>query len=361
MMIDWLSATIKTTGSLSVGYDSGYNIKLGPGGELIRESRSPFDVTDDSEPSNSKAFRVFTPDDHSLYLSGNPVKLLQGHNLFGSSDLNGLYLEAGLFVRHHAGLFPSPESYDACQFSKPRYSRIDLTRSYRFDTHKEAQEYIRFVAGTARTRHGAAQLFGSETAYFGKHSRRWSMKIYDKHAEFLKNGSAWKKNKFSRAIIQQLMPGESELIDWSKGIVRFELCLRGQELDGINKMLGYNASLDWLQEWSAYYNRIQFNENTAMNTQNSLLESTLKPAHVAILELWRSGKDLRTIYPKATFYKYRRAILDVLGVDIASPPTEEISTNNLSSVLDARKWDPEPIESRLVEPRKDIKESYKLI
>lgn len=359
MMIDWLSATIKTTGSLSLGYDSGYNIKLGSGGELLRESRSALDIHDESEPSNSKSFRVFTPDDSSLYLSGNPVKLLQGHNLFGSSDLNGLYLEAGLFVRHHAGLFPGSETY--AMFTKPRYSRIDLTRSYRFDTHKEAQEYIRFVAGTARTRHGAAQLFGSETAYFGKRSRRWSMKIYDKHAEFLKNGSAWKKNKFSRGIIQKLMPDEAELIDWSKGIVRFELCLRGQELDEINKMLGYNVSLDWLQEWTAYYNRIQFNENTAMNTQNSLLESTLKPVHRGALELWRSGKDLRTIYPKTTFYAYRRAILDVLGVDISSPPTEEISSDNVSSVLDDRKWDPEPIESRLVEPRQDIKDSYKLI
>ncbi|NBQ68787.1 MAG: hypothetical protein EBU46_08145 [Nitrosomonadaceae bacterium] len=40
MMIDWLSATITAPNELSVGYDSGRNLKLNPHGEIIRETRS---------------------------------------------------------------------------------------------------------------------------------------------------------------------------------------------------------------------------------------------------------------------------------------------------------------------------------
>lgn len=361
MMIDWLSATITAPCELSVGYDSGRNLKLNPHGEIIRETRSPLSVKDDTDPSSSRNFLVFTPDQRTLYLSGNPVKLLQGHNLFGSSDLNGLYLEAGVFIRRHAGLFPSPESYDACEFTKPKYSRIDITRSYRFDTQKEVSEFIRYTAGTARSRHGAAQLFGSETAYFGKNSRRWSMKVYDKHLEFLKNGMASGKTKFNPGILKTFLPDESELLEWSKGIVRFELCLRGQELAAINAGIGKNELPDWLSIWTSYYDKIQFNDNAAMTTDNTLLEATLKPSQKAVFELWRSGKDLRSIYPARTFYRHRGAILAVLGVDIASPPSVDLDSTKSNPVLSPAKFDPEPLESRLVEPREGLKQAYKLL
>ena len=361
MMIDWLSATITAPNELSVGYDSGRNLKLNPHGEIIRETRSPLAVKDDTDPSSSRNFLVFTPDQRTLYLSGNPVKLLQGHNLFGSDDLNGLYLEAGVFIRRNAGLFPSPESYGACEFTKPKYSRVDVTRSYRFDTQKEVAEFIRYTAGTARSRHGAAQLFGSETAYFGKNSRRWSMKVYDKHSEFLKNGTAFGKTKFFSGILKAFSPGESELLEWSKGIVRFELCLRGQELAAINAGIGKNELPDWLSIWTSYYEKIQFNDNTAMTTDHTLLEVTLKPSQRAVFELWRSGKDLRSIYPKPTFYRHRKAILAVLGVDIASPPSTDSDSPGSSPVLNPERFDPEPLESRLVEPREELKHAYKLI
>lgn len=360
MMIDWLSATIKTPPELCPGYDSGRNLKLSPQGEIIRETRAALDVRDE-DPSSSRNFRVFTPDQQTLYISGNPVKLLQGHNLFGSDDLNGLYLEAGVFVRSNAGLFPSPSTFESCQFSKPRYSRIDITRSYRFQTHKEAQEFIRYVAGTARSRHGAAQLFGSETAYFGKNSRRWSMKIYDKHSEFLKNHSGLSKNRFIRGIQKAFLPDESELIDWSNGIVRFELCLRGQELVPINTGIARDILPSWLEVWTSYFEKIQFNENTAMITGNSLLEATLKPSQKAVFELWKAGKDLRGIYPHRTFYRHRSAILTALGVDISTPPADYESVAHVHSGLDPARFDPEPLESRLIEPRKELKEAYKLI
>ena len=354
MMIDWISATITAPRELSAIYDSGRNLKLSPDGEIIRESRSPLDVYDE-DPSSSRHFRVFIPDQRTLYLSGNPVKLLQGHNLFGSDDVNGLYLHAGCFIRKNVGLFPSPESYDSCEFTKPHYSRLDLTRSYRFDTQTEVKEFIRHTAGTARSRHGAAQLFGSETAYFGKNSRRWSLKIYDKHEELMKNTP-----KFVKGIRKILPCLEDELVEWSNGILRLELCLRGQELKAVNQQIANDISPDWPGIWESYFQRIQFNENATMTTQIPLLLDALKPTQRHVYESWKDGKDLRAIYPKNTFYRHRRSILAALGVDIATPPGQE-GHEVRSIALDPSRFDPEPIESRLFTPDDKLKKEYRLV
>lgn len=37
---------------------------------------------------------------------------------------------------------------------------------------------------------------------------------------------------------------------------------------------------------------------------------------IAVYKLWKVGEDLRGLYPKATFYRYRREFLQY-GIDIA--------------------------------------------
>jgi hypothetical protein len=310
---------------------------------------------DDGEPSSSRNFTVWTPNHGSLYLSGNPVKLLQGHNLWGSDDLLGLYLEAGVFVRHHVGLFPGPQSWKACMFSRPRFTRIDLTRSYRFDTQAEADDYIRYVAGNARSRHGAATLVGGSTAYFGQHSRRWTMKIYAKHHEYL--------HQERRAVRRVTHCVKDELVEWSKGIARFELTLRTPELEDINS---YRFGMQPFQSqhlrdvWQHYFDRIIMTENSTMNTSSPLHESSLPGRLLGALYLWRSGKDLRAAYSRPTFYRYRLEILDKLGIDVSVPPAPG-APQNVRGELDPARWDPEPLQAHTVLPRDDLKAQYKLV
>src|SRR5699024_9436477 len=137
MQIDWLTASASTPPQLSPGYDLGAMFKLGPGGELEQEWSVKRNV-EDSEGSASRKFTVWTPDAGKLFISGNPVKLLQGHNLYGSCDAVGLYLEAGQFVRQNAGWFPGNRTWQACQFAGPHFTRLDLTRSYRFPSRAYA-------------------------------------------------------------------------------------------------------------------------------------------------------------------------------------------------------------------------------
>jgi hypothetical protein len=342
MQIDWLSFTTGTQPELCPGYTSGWQSHVDPEGEVLKRWPAFLPILG----SYDDRILVKTPDPCTLYLTGNPVKFFQGHNLFGSTDAIGLALEAGWAVRKEVGMFPSPATWGALEFSKPRFSRIDLTRSYRFQSEAEALDWIRSVASVSRSRHGAALTRG-ETVYFGQHSRRWSMKIYPKRQELL----AHKPRSGPARIHFDL------LADWARGVVRFEVVIRGPELDGLP------LNFDPLTLWQSYYDRITLNENAAMSLDRTLIEQTLKPHQQMAMMSWRNGLDLRTVYSKAGFYKLRRELLELLAVDISQPPQSVATAAAPSALLDPAGWDPEPIKEHglYFEPDSHLVKQYGLL
>lgn len=360
VMIDWVSGSVAAPVPLWDELATGAIIQLEPGG-VLRKRWAARMVAESfhecSEGSWSRKFTVRCANPGLLSISGNPVKLLQGHNLFGSSDAVGLFLEAGLFVRQHVGLFPGPETWEANKVWGPKFTRLDLTRSYRFPSRAIAQAWIRDVAGAARSRHGAAKLYGDGTAVWGEGSRRWMFKVYDKQGEMLAH---MKRTHVLTGLETR------DLLEWASGVVRFELQLRTMELEensvDVAALRGAEAPAAALRIWKRYYDRVTFNENAAM-TNPDLLEATL-PAHLALkLGAWRGGTDLRRVMSKPSFYRVRRDLLAVAGVDIASPPPkrEASPVSRAPVMLDEAGWDPEPIASRVVDPRSDLAASYRLL
>lgn len=321
MQIDWLSFSTGTQPELCPGYTSGWQSHVDPDGEVLKRWPAFLPILG----SYDDRILVKTPDPCTLYLTGNPVKFFQGHNLFGSDDPVGLALAAGIAVRESVGMFPGPDTFRACDFSRPKYSRIDLTRSYRFRSEAEALEWIRAVAAASRSRHGAALTRG-ETVYFGQHSRRWSMKVYPKRQELTAH-----KPRCGPALHHFDL-----LADWASGVVRFEVVLRGPELEHLP------SDFDPLTVWQTYFDKITFNENAAMSHDRTLIEQALKPHQQMAVMSWRAGLDLRTIYSKPGFYKVRRELLDLVGVDISQPP-QASAPGAPSAGLDPAGWDPEPI------------------
>ena len=349
MQIDWLSGFVETPPELWPDYESGRAIKLDRFGEVI-ENRIIGANIKDEDPSSSRNFTVWTPTKGSLYLSGNPIKLLQDHNLWGSCDPLGCYLHAGAWVRSRVGLFPGPSTWNACEFTGPRYTRIDITRSYRFPNEDQAAAFIRYNAGTARSRHGAAKLYGSETCYFGQHSQRWSMKIYRKQKEFQRNID--KRKYITQPAVTR------KLIEWSEGVVRFELVLRGREIRDKYALVDLNEQQTLLNIWNEKYSSIEFNENANMQNNRDIFESELTTNQLGILSMWRQGYDLRSIYSKPTFYRRRKQLMELVGVDISQAPVKTDDNLTTPTNLDPSGWDPEPLHGGLVEPDDQLKLSY---
>ena len=132
MQVDWISAFCESKAWVSQGlriYDTGRHLLVGPGGVVERESSRGLVL----EGSFENRLLVHSRTGADLYLSGNPVKYIQGHNLFGPSDPTVLFFDAGWEVRKAVGLFPSAHTWEANDFVGPRFTRIDLTRSFRFE------------------------------------------------------------------------------------------------------------------------------------------------------------------------------------------------------------------------------------
>lgn len=337
-------------------FDTGRVLALNPGGGVEWEKSGHVTVPG----SHDNRLFVASPDGCGLYLSGNPVKFFQGHNLFGSTDHTGLFFCAGQAARE-LGLFPQPEVFEH-QFLPPRWTRLDLTRSYRFATDAEARAWLRDVAAAARSRHGGAVLTDG-TVYWGKGSKRWVMKAYLKSDEIKARGRG---HRFSNSL--SVIPGAlSALTDWASGVVRFELMLRGLELDLLNRQLApAGLSVDDVparQVWGWYWDRLTWNRNVEA-VEVDVLDASLKPHLRGYLARWRAGEDLRSDLPAPSYYRVRRQLLAACGVDIATPPPPRPGSAPqeaapVSAELDPARWDPEPIEDYFYRPDPEVSRAYR--
>ena len=259
---------------------------------------------------DSSIYLTTTPDNH-LYFSGNPVKFLQGHNIFGSMDITSMVYDCLKYINSlddvnlnlNLDLFALPYVID---FSKP--TRIDITKSFTVGSRARVRNFIRALEFKSKTRHGRSQLSGT-TLYYGKNSRRWSIKIYSKadELESRKKGHKLSHEHFSEKNIERLQKYANDLI-------RIELTLRGKELEKRNI-----TTLEQLDEqrcnelYEEYMMRIEISDQIKLDDEQLI---NLPPVARGTYTMWRDGYDLRSILPSNTYYRHRRQ-LRALGIDIA--------------------------------------------
>lgn len=338
MHVDWMTATTESGDPDAWTWPGDRTYTLDPDGTILAE-RPAARWTDPGEPSYSARIRYYPRSQLEACLAGNPARVLNGHGLWGSPDPGICQAALAAQVRHCLGpeWWPEPlEHVLAACTTPPRLSRLDLTRSYRMPSGSEARRWIREVAGVSRSKHGGSRLYGSETAYFGQGSRRWSMKVYSKGDELQKHPPAAPDQELRR------------LREWADGIVRFEVTLRGMELGPLwQRWHDDPEGIDWhqtmLATWCTYYDRITWSRpgGTPMHHENL---DTLPPSTRAIFEAWHGGSDPQDWLGTRAYYKHRRRILDALGIDIRQPPPDEPGTRE-PIAHDDPGWDPEPLDA----------------
>lgn len=309
-MLDWFSGYI--------GYDAsrlslGRFFEVCSGGQVVRErDRWETAVGSFSEgvqitraaPTeqllNARQDGFLCAPDAVLRVSGNPSKFLQGHNAAGPQvRLLGPVVQA--MVRAFGeGLRPA----DADQDTLPavQRSRVDITTAVDLGSHEAVHEWLVLAESMTRSRHGRA-LGARGTVYWGKNSRRWSLKAYCKHCEL--------KAHPPRNV--ELLP---DLLEWTRSHLRIELTLRRPELKDRGAL---DESLIW-----EFMRRIEMPD---LHQKPALAADTLPANLRAALQLWLNGEDVACIYPRATFYRYRRTILDAVGVDISMSAAAQVEAD----------------------------------
>lgn len=244
----------------------------------------------------------------ALLIDGNLAKFIQGHNVFGSCDLNKLLELAFLKVleihNEHLDGWSSPDMALA-QIRKGNYKvkMIDINEAYEVGNDQSVEAWLHGAHMRAISRHGKATR-DKGTVYLGIHSRRWAMKFYNKWRELCAKGATHQ------------LPDDLQNIgleDFILGKLRAELRLFGKELEkhGITHGRHLNPALI-CQLFNLYLGKID------MTTQATLIDDQLLalPRSVqSTYQLWRQGADLRGLLPQNTFYRHRRTLLEH-GIDI---------------------------------------------
>ena len=340
MLIDWTTAAVQFLEDM--GFGTGEYMAISPSGEVLRTGPQGFQV---EHPSWSESVRLYAPNSSVLVFSGNPVKWFQGHNAFGSADAPGLVWDCLQDIRmQHLAADVGVPGFHTTEAHGPgvRFTRIDVTRSARHPGGDEgARAWLRAIGREAGSSHRGGVAVGDEgTVYFGKRSKRWGLKVYLKADEMKKHPP--KLKKLSRADMRRWEQWAMARA-WAEGVLRFELVLRSTELGDAGVSIPRTVP-EALALWGRYYRRLSIREGPVMAQE---IEG-LKPSERAALKLWEAGESPKGIYPRASFYRHRRAILKKGGPDIASPgPAGDEVLQQAGGELE---WDPEVPEGASHEP-----------
>ena len=220
-------------------------------------------------------------------------------------------------------LSPDPFQYAAIKDGHYALSRVDVNESWHLDNSKDVLAWIRALGTTAYMKHRGAGQFSGDTAYFGKNSRRWSLKCYSKGNEIAVRGHG-------------LHPDLQipELIQYANKSLRIEAVIRQLELKRIGLDIASNWDIDTAEELLLNY--IQNLEMSDVYMLKDDVLDTLPTRLRMVYQSWMNGDDLKQIMTKPTFYRVRKQ-LEKYGIDIATPsPKEKTNVIPLIRVLEAK-------------------------
>lgn len=171
----------------------------------------------------------------SVELKASPAKILQGHNVYGSNDIELCSFEL-LFVLAES----MPELYEMLDISETALDWLDVTFSARTssqDTAMQALNALRHVSSGQMKASKQSRSFDT-TCYWNKGSRHCERKAYLKLnelqreiAEVQRKVSHHEKASFvalkdAPLFRRAAVLTDPKLTEWAKGLVRFEARLK---------------------------------------------------------------------------------------------------------------------------------------
>lgn len=202
-------------------------------------------------------------------------------------------------------------------------SRVDLTKNYCCGSLTSARAVIRSISGKSISR--VKKGVGGDSSVWWSNTR-YMLKVYIKALEMEAHGvNSGRVYEYAR----------------DNGIIRLELELKRRELH----TLGWSDFNDFLTGWEMGNVHKLFADYEKILTCNSVenesefidsLPMRLRPAAA----IFMSGKDVRDYMSRASFFRYRKALLDY-GIDISDelPSRIQVSVQKISiEPLIAPEW-----------------------
>ena len=240
------------------------------------------------------AFKVFdfrnstTKDIQDFYIEikASPAKIMQGHNLYGTDEL---WPCAEALVHLLIDTYP----HLADEYLDQRYwsvEQVDITFHSWCKTENEALQFVNALQNVSNGQTRARTGY-SGTVYFGKaNSRIKKIKVYVKLLEVLEFLKTEKRAGDKKNLLQHYT---DELLDWAKGMVRWEASLKTRwfERRGISNNLFdlcklFDAQRYWKESTRDIFKALEGKEMRIIKDEN--IEKQLRDKFPTINA--RSGK-----------------------------------------------------------------------
>jgi len=251
-----------------------------------------------------------------IVLSGNPVKFLQGHNVFGSDDLPSLLADC---FKKICSLIDRPEIFSYSAIHNAHLTRVDINYGYSLNNPESVNAWLRSAESSTNLKHRGKGQFDHGTLYFGRKSSYWFIKFYHK-------GNEIRANKKHQRI--DLLDNKN-VSTFADNLLRCEVQLKSRQLDreGLRSVSAwYDEDVKTLYNW--YTSKLEFSENTMTIVDEKI--KNLPPKYQRTYRDWNHGTDLREIMKRTTFYAHRRFLMNELNIDIGIKiPTDKPDMSNV--------------------------------
>lgn len=254
--------------------------------------------------SHDSSIVIRSVTESTIEISGNPAKWLQGHNLFGTSDLKRLvWLFFNKLIKiPELKLKPTMSQLAHVKDGIYTVSRVDINETWLLNNRKEVLAWINAAGQKMRLKHRGAGQFKGDTLYWGKGSKRWFLKCYSKGDEINS-----KKSNYPAAL------RTPEMLEYAERSLRFEMTLKSNYLR--ESLLHIPAN--WTEDTAITLlldnlRKLEMSNNFMLLDEDlEGLPTGMKTAYYS----WFHGVDVKTILPPRTFYKYRK-VLKGFDIDI---------------------------------------------
>jgi len=245
-----------------------------------------------------------------LVVSGNPVKYLQGHNIFGSNDLRGLCRDLLVLVSAQLGIKLNYRDQQSINLGDYSLSRVDLAVNFRLPRCETVSHIVREIEWHWRELGYNVSNYTNETVYRDQHSKVEAAKFYNKSKEL--RAHPLPENILGNYVCNRLR-------QYAEGLLRAEFTLRSPAL----KRLGMASGSEWTVEKSKSLILEKLaSQSLDFEIKHSVLPEVYnrwEPALKQIYCLWLQGNDLHYLFGERTLYRKYKS-LAAFGINILCPP-----------------------------------------
>lgn len=308
-MIDWIAGTIPVREVPHIPCDT--MMKVSPTGLIKQEYALPAQVQDPSGATSIRLHqRILTGGRAALYFSGNPIKFVQGHNVYGPCEPRPVLAACLRKLAHILGSYPAGlEVPWGADLDQMKLTWVDMNHSWRAPSPEYVKQWLQHAGTFAVAKSFGRATCDGGTLYWGKYSRRIGLKMYDKLQEV--------KIAERRGHLPKEVAAAAK--EAATGLLRVEIRVRTLWLrdHGINTLGDWPGPGFCKEQVLKRLATVSLPDNIR---QDSLTTDVAIPGRLRLAYLaWLSGANLPDILPRATYYRYRSDFRKFnIDIDIAS-------------------------------------------